>query len=153
MGTPQHVRGPRVAEAPSYVPENHPDRDKLIAIHIRHLDALAAYQRSSGMLMEVLDVPGSYQEHTATTMFGFAVARGLRRGWLDERHPPFLDLAWRGVAERISLDGGLVDGCTSTGPQPDLRAYLDRAAEFGRDERTGALALWFAVEMEHLRRA
>ncbi|MDP7579519.1 MAG: hypothetical protein QGF12_08310, partial [SAR202 cluster bacterium] len=63
------------------------------------------------------------------------------------------DLAWRGVSERISLDGGLVDGCTSTGPQPDLRAYLDRKAEFGRDDRTGALALWFAVEMERLLRA
>jgi len=140
-------------EALTYVPEDHPDRAELLAIHVRHLDALAACQRPSGMLMEVLDAPGSYQEHTATGMFGYAVARGLRLGWLDDRHRPLLDLAWRGVSERISLDGGLVDGCTSTGPQPDLRAYLDRKAEFGRDDRTGALALWFAVEMERLLRA
>ena len=139
-------------EVLSYVPEDHPDRADLLAIHVRHLDALAACLRPSGMLMEVLDVPGSYQEHTATAMFGYAVARGLRRGWLDDRHRPFLDLAWRGVTERIAMDGGLVDGCTSTGPQPDLRAYLDRKAEFGADERTGALALWFAVEMERLLR-
>ncbi|HAL46387.1 MAG: hypothetical protein FI707_02540 [SAR202 cluster bacterium] len=139
-------------EALSYVPEDHPDRAELLVIHVRHLDSLAACLRPSGMLMEALDVPGSYQEHTATAMFGYAVARGLRRGWLDDRHRSFLDLAWRGVTERTALDGGLVDGCTSTGPQPDLRAYLDRKAEFGRDERTGALALWFAVEMERLQR-
>ena len=30
--------------------------------------------------------------------------------------------------------------------------YLDRAAEFGQDDRAGNLALWFAVEMERLRR-
>jgi hypothetical protein len=34
----------------------------------------------------------------------------------------------------------------------DRRFYLDRAAEFGQDDRTGNLALWCAVEMERLRR-
>ena len=140
------------AEALSYLPGDHPDRDAVLAVHIRHLEALSACQRSSGMLTEVLDFPGSYQEHTVTCMVGYALARGLRRGWLDDGHRPLLDLAWRGAVERISLDGGLVDGCTGTGPQDDVRAYLDRPAEFGRDDRTGNLALWFAVEMERLLR-
>ena len=140
------------AEALSYMPGDHPDRGAVLAVHLRHLEALSACQRSSGMLTEVLDFPGSYQEHTATCMVGYAVARGLRRGWLDDQHRPLADLAWRGVVERISLDGGLVDGCTGTGPQADLRAYLDRPAIFGRDDRTGNLALWFAVEMERLLR-
>ena len=140
------------AEALSYLPGDHPDRGAVLGIHIRHLEALSACQRSSGMLTEVLDFPGSYQEHTVTCMVGCAVARGLRRGWLDDGHRPLLDLAWRGVVERISLDGGLVDGCTGTGPQDDLRGYLDRPAEFGRDDRTGGLALLFAVEMERLLR-
>ena len=104
------------------------------------------------MLTEVLDYPGSYQEHTATCMVGYAAARGLRRGWLDARFRPLADRAWRGVVERISLEGELVDGCTGTGPQADLRGYLDRPAISGRDDRTGNLALWFAVEMERLLR-
>jgi rhamnogalacturonyl hydrolase YesR len=140
------------SEALSYMPEDHPDRGAVLAIHVRHLDALSACQLSSGMLSEVLDFPGSYQEHTATSMVGYAVSRGLRRGWLDDQFRPMADLAWRGAAERISTDGGLVDGCTGTGPQADLRGYLDRPAEFGRDDRTGNLALWFAVEMERLLR-
>ena len=36
---------------------------------------------------------------------------------------------------------------------PDMRAYLDRAALSGHDDRTGSMALWFACEMERLRRA
>ena len=35
----------------------------------------------------------------------------------------------------------------------DRRFYLDRAAEFGQDDRTGNLSLWFAIEMERLARA
>lgn len=138
------------AEALTYLPKDHPAREAVLEIHLRHLEALSALQRPSGMLTEVLDFPGSYQEHTVTSMFGYAVARGLRLGWLDERHRDNLGLAWSGCMEHIDLDGGLVDGCTGTGPQSDLRAYLDRPAEFGRDDRTGNLALWFAVEMARL---
>ena len=140
------------AEALSYMPEDHPDRGAVLEVHLSHLEALSACQRSSGMLTEVLDYPGSYQEHTATCMVGYAAARGLRRGWLDARFRPLADRAWRGVVERISQEGELVDGCTGTGPQADLRGYLDRPAISGRDDRTGNLALWFAVEMERLLR-
>ena len=41
-------------------------------------------------------------------------------------------------------------GCTGAGDS--RRFYLDRAAEFGQDNRAGNLALRFAVEMERLRR-
>ena len=61
-------------------------------------------------------------------------------------------LAWQGVTERIDNAGGLVDCCTNTGVQENLQAYLDRPAIFGRDDRGGAMALWFAVEMEQLAR-
>ena len=59
---------------------------------------------------------------------------------------------WRALSERIDDDGGVVDGCISTGVMPDMRAYLDRAALSGHDDRTGSMALWFACEMERLRR-
>ena len=45
-----------------------------------------------------------------------------------------------------------VDGCTGAGAGDSRRFYLARAAEFGQDDRAGNLALWFAVEMERLRR-
>ncbi|MEZ4869664.1 MAG: glycoside hydrolase family 88 protein [Caldilineaceae bacterium] len=135
------------AEALTYLPESHPDRAALLAIHRNHLAALLRHQHASGLWRQVVDFPGSYLELSATCMIGYALARGLRLGWLDATFQAALGQAWRGVAARIDDQGGLVDVCTGTGVQKTLRAYLDRPAIFGRDERGGALALWFAVEM------
>ena len=140
------------AETLTYLPEDHPNRDALIAAHARHLAALERLQRPSGMLSQLLDVPGSYQELTAVCMVGYAAARGVRLGWLDESHRGFAESLWRAASERVGMDGDVVDGCTGTGAGDSRRFYLDRAAEYGQDDRTGNLALWFAVEMERLRR-
>ena len=136
------------AETLTYLPEEHADRDALIAQHTRHLTALLDYQQPSGMWREIIDFPGSYQEMTVTCMVGYAMARGMRLGWLDDSYADSLMLAWRGVSERIDDEGGLVDVCTGTGVQTSTRDYLDRPAIFGWDERGGAMALWFSCEME-----
>jgi hypothetical protein len=141
------------AETLTYLPGDHPERGALMEQHVRHLEALRSRQHPSGMYPQVLDTPGSYHEFTATCMAGYAMARALRRGWLDESYRESVDRAWRGVTERIDDAGGLVDCCTDTGAQDGLQAYLDRPAVFGRDNRGGSMAMWFALEMEQLRRA
>ena len=140
------------AETLTYLPEDHPDRDALLEIHRRHLTALGRLQCASGMLRQVLDFPGSYQELTVTCMVGYAVARGLRKGWLDSSYREMAERCWRGALERVQDDGVIVDGCTGTGVQSSLREYLDRPAIHGFDDRTGSMAVWFATEMERLRR-
>ena len=84
-------------------------------------------------------------------MVGYALARGLRLGWLPAGetagYRAGLDACWRALSERIDDDANMVDGCISTGVMPDARAYLDRTAVNGHDDRTGSLALWFACEM------
>jgi rhamnogalacturonyl hydrolase YesR len=141
------------SETLTYMPEDHPDYATLLRMHVRHLDALRQCQHPSGMYPQVLNVPGSYQEFTVTCMVGYAMARALRRGWVDAAYQTSLDLAWQGVQERIDDTGGLVDCCTNTGVQDSLQAYIDRPAIFGRDDRGGAMALWFALEREQLARA
>ena len=136
------------AETLTYLPEDHADRDALLAQHRRQLTALLDYQQPSGMWRQIIDFPGSYQEMTVTCMVGYAMARGMRLGWLDESYADALRLAWQGVSERIDDEGGLVDVCTGTGVMAGTREYLDRPAIFGWDERGGALSLWFACEME-----
>ena len=137
------------AETLTYLPEEHADRDALVEQHTRHLTALLDYQQPSGMWREIIDFPGSYQEMTVTCMIGYAMARGMRLGWLDDdSYADSLMLAWQGVSERIDDEGGLVDVCTGTGVQTSTRDYLDRPAIFGWDERGGAMALWFSCEME-----
>ena len=141
-----------LTEALTYLPEDHPGKDAVLEMYRNLMDALARVQDLSGMLPQILDCPGSYQEFTATCMYGYALAKGLRRGWLDTGYSAPLNLAWRGVAQRVDEAGNVVDGCASTGVQATLKEYLDRPAVFGFDDRSGGMALWFAVEMERLRR-
>ena len=141
------------AEALTWLPDGHPRWQELLDIHLRHLEALRGFQLESGVFPQVLDFPGSYGEFTSTAMIGYALARGLRRGWLESGYREMLDLAWRGVKERIDSDGNVVDACISTGVQGTVQEYLHRPAVNGFDDRSGSLALWMAVEMERLHRS
>ena len=140
------------AEALTYLPDEWPQRETLLAAHRRHLQALQSVQLPSGTFPQLLDVPGSYPEFTSTCMTGYSLARGLRRGWLDSSMRDSLHRAWRGVKERIDDNGNVIDGCISTGVQQSIKEYLDRPAVLGFDDRSGSLALWFALEMERLER-
>lgn len=145
-----------LAESLSFLPEDHRDQPAVMAMYQRLMESLRRLQHPSGMLSQVLDFPGSYLEFTATCMMGYAIARGLRRGWFAaESQPDFrnaAELAWQGVSERIDDMGNVVDACASTGLQRNVRDYLDRPAIFGSDDRSGGIALWFTTEMERLER-
>ncbi len=141
------------AEALTYLPDGHPRRKELLDMHRRHLEALRGIQLESGVFPQILDFPGSYGEFTSTAMIGYALARGLRRDWLESDYRAMLDLAWRGVKERVDPNGDVVDACISTGVQETVQEYLHRPAVNGFDDRSGSLALWFAAEMERLHRA
>ena len=141
-----------LTETLTYLPEDHPNRPAVMAMYRRLIDSLRDLQRQSGLLPQVLDFPGSYDEFTATCMMGYSLARGLRRGWLPDDYRGTVELAWQAVSERIDDVGNVVDACASTGVQQNVRDYLDRPAIHGFDDRSGGFALWFAVEMERLAR-
>ena len=127
------------------------DVDDLLATHIEHLTALAQHQDETGLWRQLIDDGGTYLEHSATTMIGYAIARGLRRGWLPDN--PWRDVAnraWQGAAERIGTAGELDQVCVGTGPLQTRQAYVERPFSTGTDARGGAMALWFAVEMLRL---
>lgn len=130
------------------LPASHPQRAALLAEHVRHLTALRDQQDPTGCWRQVIDRPGAYRELTATCMIGWAMREGVQRGWLDgELFGPCIERAWMAVRQRVGRDGELFDVCTGTGKQTSLRAYYDRPAVLGRDDRGGAMALWFAVAM------
>lgn len=140
-----------VAEYLTYIPAQwRHDGGEIESRFRRHMDALRPLQQPSGMYLQVLDFPGSYQELTATCMIGYAMARGIRLGVLDAGFLPSVMGAWRAVSERIDTAGNVLDGCTSTGVMDGLRTYLDRPANSGYDDRTGGMALWFAAEVARL---
>ncbi|MEP6538300.1 MAG: glycoside hydrolase family 88 protein [Bryobacteraceae bacterium] len=137
-----------IALSLSELPDGHPGFAKLLAAFRAHMEALARHQDPGGAWHEVIDVPGSYRELTATCMIAFAMARGVRLGWLDRAaYDPMIRKAWTAAKSRMAADGKLVDVCTGTGKQKSLQDYLDRTAILGEDPRGGAMGLLLATEM------
>ena len=138
------------AEALSYLDWRN-DAADIAATHAEHLRALASFQHPSGLWHQLIDDPGTYLEHSATTMIGYAIARGLRAGWLtDDPWREYAERAWTGAAARIGPGGELDQVCVGTGPLDSREAYVERPFSTGVDARGGAMALWFAVEMARL---
>ena len=116
-----------------------------------HMAVLARFQDQDGLWRNVIDYPGAYPEFSATAMIGFAMLRGIRKGWLPGRaYQPVVDKAWQAVLARVGPEGHLVDVCESTARMNSLDEYLHRAAILGPDPRGGAMALLFATEMARL---
>lgn len=132
----------------SELPLNSPLREQFIAGHRKHLEALSRHQDPNGMWHQVIDHPESYREMTSTCMITFSMIRGVREGWLDAKiYTPIIEGAWNAIKTRVAFDGTLVDVCTGTGKQKNLRGYLDRTAILGTDARGGAMAFLVSNEM------
>jgi unsaturated rhamnogalacturonyl hydrolase len=119
------------SEALTYLPASHEHFQPLLARHLRHLRRMIELQQPDGSWLQLLDHPGSYHEMSATCMTGYALARGLRGGWLTaDEFRPATDRAWSAASQRIDDAAGLIDVCGGTGPQRGddntARAYLDR---------------------------
>ena len=135
----------------TYLPEDAPGRVEFLNAYRNHMKALAKHQDATGMWHQVVDHPESYREMTVTCMTTFAMARGVRKGWIDAKtFSPHINKAWTAINQRINTDGRLIDVCTSTGKQKNLRGYLDRTAILGNDSRGGAMALLAATEVADL---
>ena len=135
----------------SALPPNDSVFQKILISYQNHMKALAPFQDENGMWRQVIDLPGSYSEFSATAMIVVAMLRGIRSGWLDaQQYQPRVDRAWKALRMRISPDGVLVDVCESTGKQPSVEDYLKRLAILDRDPRGGGMALLLATEIAGL---
>ena len=132
----------------SDLPAKSPHRPAMLAAYQAHLTAMIGHQDEMGMWHQIVDRPESYREFTVTCMTTFAIARGLRKGWLKrETFEPVVQRAWESIKCRVGPDGELVDVCTGTGKQKNRQAYYDRTAILGRDDRGGAMALLVSTEL------
>ncbi len=97
-----------------YFPAGDPGRSELLAQLERDAAALAKYQDGgSGLWYQVLDKPdakGNYLESSASCMFVYALAKGVRRGYLP---PSYLANAERGY-------GGILSHFIQTGTDNDV---------------------------------
>lgn len=81
------------------MPADHKDRKKLLSIFSQLIEALKPWQQESGIWLQVTDQvgrEGNYEEASGTAMFSYAIAKGVRLGYLDDK--------WKIVAQK-AFDG------------------------------------------------
>jgi unsaturated rhamnogalacturonyl hydrolase len=79
-------------------------------------------------------------------MFAYAMAVGLRQGWLDPgSYGPAVDRAWAALVARLDPAGNLPDVSVGTGQSDNPAYYLDRPRVSG-DFHGQAPLLWLVRE-------
>jgi unsaturated rhamnogalacturonyl hydrolase len=96
-----------------YYPDGDPGRKQLLAILQREAAAVARYQDSStGLWYQVVDKPGvkgNYFESSAACMFVYALAKGVRRGYLPEHYLTNADHGYHGILTHFIQTGASDD--------------------------------------------
>jgi unsaturated rhamnogalacturonyl hydrolase len=94
-----------------HLPANHPQRGEMITILNRLAKSVSKYQeRKSGLWYQVLDKgteKGNYLEASASSMFVYALAKGVRQGYLPASYMQVAEKGYKGILSRfIKEDAG-----------------------------------------------
>jgi unsaturated rhamnogalacturonyl hydrolase len=94
-----------VVDVLDFLPENHPRRQDIVAVFNRLATAVTNVQdKETGLWYQILDQgarKGNYLESSASCMFVYALAKGVRKGTL---HPAFMNIArkgYQGILDRF----------------------------------------------------
>ena len=90
-------------------PSNHPKRPELIRILNSTIASIAGYQdKNSGVWYQIVNkggMKGNYLEASGSTMFTYAMAKGIHKGYLPETFKSSLKKAYEGLQkEFITID-------------------------------------------------
>ena len=93
----------------SYYPEDNPGRKQLIAELEKDAAAVTRYQEGkTGLWYQVLDkagTKGNYLESSASCMFVYALARGVRQGYLPQHYLANAERGYKGILSRFIETG------------------------------------------------
>ncbi|MBD0371344.1 MAG: glycoside hydrolase family 88 protein [Pyrinomonadaceae bacterium] len=93
-----------------YFPKDHPQREALLANLNRLAAAVEKYQEpKSGLWYQVLDkggAEGNYLEASVSSMFVYALAKGVRQGYLPASYLNVAQKGYEGIKSRFIEDAG-----------------------------------------------
>ncbi|HEX6559903.1 MAG TPA: glycoside hydrolase family 88 protein, partial [Longimicrobiales bacterium] len=128
------------------LPEQHAQRDTVLALFRRHIVGVARYQGANGLWHQLLDKPDSYEETSASAMFTYAIAHAVLRGYIPDSYAPVAQRGWAGVRTRIRVDGQIEGVCSGTVVSDNLTDYYQRPTPLNDVHGVGAV-LWAGAEM------
>jgi len=136
-----------MAELLRSMPEDNPDRPRILAGYRSMMHALLKSQASDGMWRQLVDDAGSWPETSGTGMFAFAMITGVKNGWLDAAtYGPAARKAWLALVTCIDENGDVRDVCEGTNKKADRQHYLDRQRVTG-DLHGQAPVIWCATAL------
>jgi len=116
-----------MAELLTEMPKDHPKRAAVRSIFVQQATALRRFQAPSGLWHQLLDRPDSYEETSASAMYVYAIARGIRYGWLSNTtFRPVVLRGWNGLTTKVNSIGQVEGTCVGTGLGWDDTFYLNR---------------------------
>ena len=134
-----------VVDTLPYFPKDHPRRPSLIAALNRLAVAVTRFQDSeTGLWYQVMDkpkAPGNYFESSAACMFTYALAKGVRLGYLDSKYQHNASRAYAGILKRFvkpDSDGKLTLTDTVYSAGLGGKPYRDGSYEYYIHEKVGA---------------
>lgn len=93
-----------------YFPETHARRAELLAILDRTIAAVAKYQDAkTGVWYDVVDLgtrEGNYVEASASSMFVYAMAKSIRKGYISSKYQKNVDKGYRGLLKEFVTVSG-----------------------------------------------
>jgi len=108
---------------------------------------LLHYQDATGMWKQILDDPNSWNESSGTAMITYAMALGVKNGWLEEsKFGPIVRKSWLALTAYIDAVGDVREVCEGTNKKNDKQYYLDRRRLTG-DMHGQAPVLWTAFAL------
>lgn len=126
------------------LPEDHPQRARILQGYRTMMASLLKYQAPDGMWRQLLDKPEAWAETSCTGMFTFAFVTGVKDGWLDApTYAPAARKAWLKLITYINENDDVREVCVGTNKKADLQYYLDRPRMIG-DMHGQAPILWSA---------
>jgi rhamnogalacturonyl hydrolase YesR len=116
-----------MAEMLRDLPQDHPQRARILQSYKAMMRALLQYQGKDGMWRQLIDHDEAWPESSSSAMFTFALITGVKQGWLDGKtYGPAARRAWIAVAGYIDQNENLTNVCEGTGKKNDYDYYMAR---------------------------
>jgi Predicted unsaturated glucuronyl hydrolase involved in regulation of bacterial surface properties, and related proteins len=133
-----------MSELLSSLPENNPNRPRIMEGYKKMMTSLLKYQTENGTWRQLIDEPESWYETSGTGMFAFAMITGVKNGWLDKTtYGAAARKAWLGLISFIDQNDDVREVCEGTNKKNDRQYYFDRKRNVG-DLHGQAPILWCA---------
>ncbi len=136
-----------MADLLSHLPENNPDRPKILQGYRKMMATLKSYQNEEGLWRQLIDQTDAWTETSGSAMFTYAMITGVKNGLLnEEEYAPIARKAWLALVTYLYDDWVLREVCVGTNVGYTKEYYMNRARAVG-DPHGQAALLWCAVAL------